>query len=172
MILKACGSILLFASCSALGFYMGSRESFRINELGQMKKALTILLSEIEFNNLLPEAAENISCHTRGVISALFLKFSENLLKKDGTDIPVIWAQTLKDIKAKSYFTSEDIEAFADLGNTFGYMDKKMQVNNIKLVLEYIESETEILYKRRDKNKKMYQSLGILGGLLLVIITI
>jgi len=63
-----------------------------------------------------------------------------------------------------------DIEQFMSLGSSLGYLDGEMQLNGIEMVISYIDMVTEELKVSSDKNKKMYRSLGVLGGILIVIV--
>jgi len=57
-----------------------------------------------------------------------------------------------------------------NFGKTLGFLDKSMQLNSIDLTVSYIDSKSEMLTSQDEKNRKMYGSLGILGGMLIVVV--
>lgn len=171
MILKIIGSIFIIGASSVLGFYYAGKETFRINDLSEMKRAMLILISEIEYSmNTLPEAVKNISSKINKPVSYFFDYFYNRLSERGINSIDEIWSESIDTNKNKTYFDSEDIECFKSFGSTLGYLDKNMQINNINMVIEYIDYKIEFINNSVQKNKKMYQSLGLLGGMLITII--
>ena len=62
MFLKVIGGILVLISSCVLGVYYSFKAEYRINDLLEIKKALLLLISEIEFNlSPIAEATKNIS---------------------------------------------------------------------------------------------------------------
>lgn len=170
MLYKILGAVAVMAASIGTGYYFAGKDGYRLSELAQMKKALTVLLSEIRFCAALPEAAKNVSERTVGHVSLIFDAFAGFLNKRDGCDVQSAWESALGTDKRLSYFLAEDWDMLMALGKTFGYLDKEMQIDAISLVISQIIAETELLIKKREKNKKMYMNLGILGGLALVTI--
>lgn len=169
MLLKIIGAVVVMAASVGMGFYFAGRDGYRLSELAQMKKALTVLVSEIRFSNALEEAAYNISERTTGVVSKIFESFGSHISEKNGDGICAVWESVLATGKRESYFSDEDLDMFLSLGRTFGYLDKEMQIDSIGLVIGQIDNESKILIEKREKDKRMYMNLGILGGLALVI---
>lgn len=173
MILKIIGAAIVVLSSAILGFYYSYKEVYRINDLNEIKKALTILKSEIEFNlTALPEAMLNISKRVKEPIKTILMDFSEKLINKDERTVNEIWFDVIKANKKNTYFNNEDFEIFNSFGKTLGYLDRIMQINSINMVIDYIDQKVEMLNKISVKNKKMYQSLGVLGGLIIIIILV
>lgn len=167
------GILLVMSSCTLAGIYYANIEIFRIKDIREMKKALIILLSEIEYTlTPLPQAMENISRRIEEPISNIFSDFSRSLNDKTGQGIGEIWVQVLDDNKDLYYFNKEDIDYLKSFGKTLGYLDKSLQVNSISITIKYMEDKIEELNITSLKNKKLYQTLGVLGGLLICIVLI
>ena len=67
----------MISSC-VLGIYYSFKTDYRINDLIEMKKALILLISEIEFNlSPLAEAMKNISYKIDIPVSKIFFEFYE-----------------------------------------------------------------------------------------------
>ena len=173
MILQLIGAVAVFFSCTLIGIYLGNRESYRIADLSLMKKALAIIKSEIEYAKTpLPEALLNTAQRVDKPISLLFEDFGQKLVQKSANEISDIWGEILESYRKKTYLSDRDIEYFKSLGKTLGYLDVKMQTASLNIVSGYIETEMEMLEETSIRNKKMYRSLGILGGLAIIILMI
>jgi len=171
MIPKILGAILVCASSALLGLYFAKLDSFRRTDLSEWKKALLILRSQIAFAALpLPEAMNAASERVSGPVSQTLACFAESLQSRDSADIYAIWKKALNGNKTCSYLKQEDWEWLENFGKTLGFLDKAMQLNSIDLTVSYIDSKSEILLSQSEKNKRMFSSLGILGGMLIVVI--
>ncbi len=173
MILKIIGMVLIFTSATLAGRYYSQMGFRRITELGEMKKAITILKSEIQYAiTPLPEAFFNISQRVDKPVSKILLEISESLTTKSGDSVYDIWKKCFLKYKDKTYFSAEDIEAFSSFSKTLGYLDKNMQINTIQITIDYITSKIENIKETDSKKSVMYQSIGVLSGLLVIIILI
>jgi len=171
MFTSLAGALIIVAGCAAIGFYFAAYEGFRVADLQEFKKALLILSSEIEhLRSPLPQACENIARRTKAPISDLFHDFSESLTSNQGETAYQLWTQALSDNKKATHLAAEDIDVIEGFGKTLGYLDKQMQQSAITQTIEYINDKTVSLQSQSDKNKRMYRSLGIIGGLLLVVV--
>jgi len=165
------GAVALIAGCTAIGLYLAAKEDFRLRELQELKKALMILSSEIEHMRApLPAACANIAKRTKNPISKLFLDFSKLLEANGGETAYQLWMQALEGQKSHMHLAEEDWDIIEGFGKTLGYLDKQMQQSAITYAVEYIDEKAVGLLSQADKNKRMYRSLGIIGGLLLAVV--
>jgi len=130
-----------------------------------------ILSSEIEHMRApLPAACANIAKRTAKQVSELFLNFSKLLEENAGETAYQLWMQALEGQKPHTHLADEDLDILEGFGKTLGYLDKQMQQSAIALAVQYIDEKTVGLLTQADKNKRMYRSLGVIGGLLLAIV--
>lgn len=171
MYMTIIGSILVIASCTLVGLYFAYKDIFRIKNLLEVKRALNILKVEIEFaKSPLPEALSQIAARLDEEIGNIFKEIAESLGKREHESIQVIWSEAFE--KSETYLTSDDMEQITALGKTLGYLDKNMQIVGIDMVVQAINEKISILHESSTKNKKMYQSLGVLSGLLVCVLLI
>jgi len=170
MFLRIIGSLAVIAGCTALGVYYSAKDGFRVQELQEFKKALLILLSEIEYMRTpLAVACENIASRTALTISPLFSDFAELVASKEGESTYQMWCTALASIRPKTFMAAEDLDIIEGFGKTLGYLDQAMQKNAIGYAINYIDEKTTSLNLQGDKNKRMYRSLGVIGGLLITV---
>jgi len=165
------GALALVAGCTALGFYFAAQEGFRVQDLQEFKKALMILSSEIEHLRApLPIACANIAKRTKAPVSEIFSQFSNLLTENEGETAYQLWSQAIEGQKKRSYLAAEDWDVLEGFGKTLGYLDKQMQQSAITVTIDYINEKTTSLQTQSDKSRRMYRSLGVIGGLLLVVL--
>ena len=171
MLLRFFGSAAVVIGCVGLGFYYSAKEGFRTAELLAFKKALLILSSEIEYvRSPLAVACANIAARTGSLTGLIFGLFSEFLTVNNGETAYQLWIKATNSIKEKSYLTPKDFEMIEGFGKTIGYLDKNMQQNAIDYAISYIDEKAVALQISSEKNKRMYRSLGLIGGLLITVV--
>ena len=170
--IRLLGMVLTLAASSALGLYLSSLAKFRQQDLLEFKKALLILKSEIEYIAApLPEAISNIAVRTTNPVSKIFAHFAQNLKNNDdGETAYQLWMEAIKAYKKESFLKKGDWELIEGFGKTLGYLDKQMQVDSIKFTTDYLDSQVAELQAVGDKNQRMFRSLGVIGGVLLLVV--
>jgi len=171
MLLRIVGALAVMLGCAGLGIYYSSKEGFRVYELQELKKALLILSSEIEYMRApLNIACANIAKRTESTIGTLFSTFAELLANNEGETAYQLWGVATDGIKKKTFMALEDLSVIDGFGKTLGYLDKHMQQNAINYAVNYIDEKVTALQTQGDKNKRMYRSLGVICGLLITVV--
>ena len=103
--------------------------------------------------------------------------WNKQKLMQGQTDIPLNLAgieqaresgQKLKDIR----FSEDELLIIKRLGDNLGYMDKQMQIDSVELYLQELEEKIEILLDELRQKGKLYYTLGISFGIVVVLIII
>lgn len=172
--LKTLGMILVFISSTLGGMYFASIDSLRIKDLKEVKKALKMLEGEIIYaKNKVSIALENISCRLPYPISNIFSDvFSQSDELSFDANIKELWLNSLEVNSKNTFLSRDDIDYLKGIGDLLGYLDTETQKNTLEMYVLHIDNEIELLNENRDKNAKMYQSLGVLTGLLIIILFI
>ena len=174
MLFRLIGACFVFASCACFGFCLSARDGLRIRELTEFKKALLMLSSEIGYmKTTVPAAFSQISKRVSNPLREFLAGFADSLeegLRGGGLTAYELWSASLASFRDRLHLYAEDADMLDDFGKTLGYLDTKMQLNAIALAVEYIGQKTGELSIRNEKNKRMYRSLGLLGGALLAVV--
>ena len=171
MIARIIGTFFVMAGSVGIGIYYAAKESFRVKDLLEFKKALLILASEIEYmRSTLSVACANIAKRTSLGVGTLFENFSRLLAEGEGETAYQLWCEALAEGKERIFLAPEDMTIIEDFGKTLGYLDKQMQQSAITFAVQYIDEKAAALQSRADKNKRMYHSLGVIGGLLITVV--
>ena len=64
----------------------------------------------------------------------------------------------------------EEMEILRTLGRRLGYLDREMQIKQIELLETDVEEQRRQLREKMPEQKKICQSLGLMGGILLAVL--
>ena len=171
MAIRFVGALAVIIGFAGLGMYHAAKEGFRLRELQELKRALLILASEIEYMRApLHLACQSIAGRTSGTVANFFGNFAQRLAQGEGETTYTHWVAALECVKPTTFMTREDMLATDNFGKTLGYLDKQMQKNAIDYTVAYIDEQVDGLYANGSKTTRMYRSLGIIAGLLTVIV--
>ena len=171
MAVKLIGSMIVFLSCTAAGMFLASRDKFRADELREMKRGLMLLKSEIDYSSRpLYEALIDISERLEGAVSEIFEDSGRLLKSRKVSSASEAWERTLKDRKSRTFFRKNDMEAFTAFGHNLGGNDRKCQLANIDMAVEFIDMKSEELMKKYSKDGRLFRSAGVLCGILIVVV--
>nr|WP_317356538.1 stage III sporulation protein AB [uncultured Tyzzerella sp.] len=172
MYFKIIGCIVVLISFSLIGIYFSYRPIYRKNDLLEMKRGLLSLSSEITLFSNINEAILNIEKNIQNPIKNIFTIFRKNLQEKRGEELSILWEEALKKGSLNTYFTKEDIENIKIVGKIIGSLDVNFNIEGLNIVIDYINSTIKNLDDEKNKTFKMYQSLGVLSGLMIIILLI
>lgn len=169
--IKMLGLICIIVGGSGIGYSMSQQVSRRYTELQNLQRMAAMLVGEITYGNTpLPEALSSIGRRLEGPVADFLDKLSKNLLEQPHESLAVLFEQRMRECLGKSQLQEKDLETLARMGSFLGYLDRDMQLRTLKLYQSELEREMEDTYKSMPGKKKLYQCIGIMGGLFLVIL--
>lgn len=159
---------LIIGGCTALGIIYAKRYSNRVLELKEMKNALNMFENKIKFTyEDIPTVFKDISKTIKGNIGKVFENASNKMINKNAGEA---WEEALN--VTFTALKQEDIEIIKGLGRMLGKTDINGQISEIELVNEFLETQIKEAEYEKNKNYKMYKTLGIVVGIAIVIILI
>ena len=169
MFIQILGALMVLASSTLIGTYFGSAHGYRAKDLLQLRKALVILKGEIEYTlTPLSQACANVAERVLSPIAEIFLDLSY-LLNERVPPEQAMYSAIAKH-KTNTYLSKDDIAQLQSLAKTLGYLDKNLQTNTLELTIKYLDDNIKEQMDLHIKNKKLYQTLGVLGGMLVIIV--
>jgi stage III sporulation protein AB len=171
--IKLAGVILIIFAGANFGFRRAAREQTKLEQGIALKRMLYLLQGEIRYGfTPLPEAIRTIAQKTAEDIRPFLLQAAQQLETHSQTSFSNVWETAiLEQLKPKMIETAF-LEPVVTMGETIGYLDKEMQEKTIGFAIEQMEEE---IFKRKDqviRNCKMYRSLGLSFGALIVIVLV
>lgn len=173
MILKLIGSVMILASGTMLGIKLGYNLKQRLKQLKRFEKIISMLRGEIRYNNsTISEAMRHVSRHTVSPFDEILMEISEELDAFEGRTFKEIWAGAFEKNQDKLCFTKEQVENIKHLGESLGYLDKDMQISTLDLFMEQIKTDIKDMEQTMSGNVRLYNCLGVMGGILVILIIV
>lgn len=171
--LKIIFSFIVFFTSTLLGILCGRKFSKRDNSITDLEYNVRLLESEIIAGKTpIPEALENVYKKGKGEIKDIFINIQEDLLINRREDIYVSFLMQEDMLKNKYKLKKEDISIFLFLGKILGKTNNDDQEKNLKFIIKQIQSIKEEARIEKNKNVKLYRTLGVLIGISIIIIMI
>jgi len=166
IVLKIILLILIFGSSSIIGMMVAKQYSKRLEELEDMKNSLNILQTKIRFSKEpLSQIFKDIGKVSKN--KEIFENANKNMKTMLAGNS---WRQAIE--TANTNLKKDDIEILTSLGNMLGKTDSEGQVNQIEEIKELLNIQIENANIDKQKNEKLYKTLGMTIGLAIVIILI
>ena len=168
LIVKIIIYTFIFLSCSLIGILISKKYINRVDELKEFKNALNIFKTKIRYTyEPIPEIFEEISEIVTSNISSVFKQASA---KMNVLTAGEAWNLALKmdDLN----INEEDRNALKNLSKLLGKTDLQGQLNQIEMTSDFLDKQIRKAEKEKDRNEKMYRTLGMILGLAIVIILI
>lgn len=174
MMFKCLGAALVLISAPGLGLWLAGQWKERLRQLEKLRQMIYFLKGEITYSHApLAEALERVGRRSGGPAGQLFIRAAGRICCQEGESLQEIWDQETKRMAAETRnlpFTKEDLEQLAALGEHLGYLDLDMQERTLLLYLEQLDLSIEYLQRHRQEKCRLYTSLGVMGGIFLVIV--
>lgn len=165
--------IAIFITSLTLGFAYGDRYAKRVYYLRELLQSIKLLKTEvIILSNPLPIALKNISKKSDKKIGNIYDFILQDIVSKDRDEVYPSFLETNDILKNECFLTAEDIDLFFTLGKVIGKTDRLDQDKHFTYVIGELDSIISEAKIERDKNQKMYRSLGLLMGIGAIIILI
>ena len=156
-----------------MGFSGSMRLSEQIRILEKLLQMVICLKGEIRCGNAsLPDAFYGAAGRMNGKYREFLISAADRMKAGTGEKLSQICRECAESALKKSCLTHGEKDAFFSVGEYLGYMDLEMQIKQLSLYEKNLEEEISRLKEEASVKKRLYRSLGILGGLLLAVLLI
>ncbi len=161
--------VLIVLVSAKIGFLKSESYKIREDNLKKINEALLYLKTKIEFTY---EPIKNIFEEISKVVfdgkDNIFKVAVENM--NENSSINESWINAVDVFE--NNFKREDIEIIKSFGKLLGRTDKKGQISEIEVTRICLEKNIILAEKEKEKNGKLYKTLGIVSGFAIGIILI
>lgn len=154
---------------TSIGFILSKRYADRLDELNAFNTLVNILQNSIKFTRLpLNEIFDQIGNVTiKTNVKNIFINCKEKIAKMSVNNA---WKQALDEEIYYLNMKNEDFDVIGTLGNTLGKTDIDGQINGLNQFKERLSVQIKQAELEKNKNSKMFKSLGTIVGLVIVIL--
>ncbi len=171
MLFKIAGSIIVILSCTFLGFILSTDCRKRPQQLRELQSMLQMFENQISYlSDVISEAFGRISRVGSSETGIFFSRTIEILKEERSVSASQAWENAVKENIKKTSLNKEDEDVLLTFGKMLGSSDLEGQIKNIRFTLEQLRLQERKAEESRSKNENMYRSLGILGGIAVVIV--
>lgn len=168
---KIIGAILIITACTGLGLWKSRQYAERVEQLKTVVRICEYIKGEIHFaKTALPEALEQIGEKMEEPFSSFLYSVSETLKTSKGEKISHILEQCAENTLKDFFVKSEDLKEFIHTVGDLSQLDKDMQIHLLERYIREQECKIDILIRELPEKRKLFSSMGILGGIFLVIL--
>ena len=168
---KVIGSLIIITSGIIAGRLMGYQYTQRTRELQRFLHALHQLETEISYGQtILPLALERLAQFSREPQKKFFQLFQKKIEPGQGLTADLAWLKSIEETSAKFCLKEEDWEVLKQFGQGLGNSDDQNQIRHLKVAQKRLE---QLEFKARAESEKlnrMWNYIGVLTGIALVIL--
>ena len=165
VMLKIVGSIFIITATTGIGFSKSKELHNHLNTLEELKKLFCLLRSELQythapFTEVFSKISRKINTPYREWLSHL----SQRLMKKTRGSFWEIWCQSITEDLQKTSLKADELEELENIGKNMEYIE------SLELYIEQLEYRIKNTREAYRSKRKLCQSMGIMGGIFLVIL--
>jgi stage III sporulation protein AB len=173
IVLKVFLLLIIFSTCTGIGFFYGNKFSNRFENLVYLQQCLKILETEIIYGSTpLPDALSNVYNKGNIKVSFIFEEIKKDLLKNKRDQIYESFLSVKELLYEKICLKKSDVEVFISLGRVLGTSDREDQQKNFILILNQIKNLILEAKEEKNRNEKLYRSLGLITGVGIIILLV
>lgn len=159
---------IIFILSNLIGKFIASKFRYRVEELHDMKTALSMFKTKIKFTyEPIPKVFEDISKVLNTKVSCIF-KIAK--CEMDKMNAGQAWQYAVDN--TKNYLNDDDKRVAKIMSKMLGQSDVEGQISQIEVTEKFLDKQIKEAENEKNKNEKMFQKLGTVLGLALVIILI
>ncbi len=167
--MKYIGFLLLLTGCTGLGMSFAEDYRERIRVLSQIDKMLCFLSDRIlTEKDSLPEAFFHTSNRFEGTWKRFLKEMYEETENQNGKTLEEIWRE--KSSHLQNLMEERDYIFFQDAMKQTGFSTETGQLGAFKDYQARIREQLKELTEQKKEKCKLYQSLGIMCGILIIVI--
>ena len=171
--IKIIGCMLVIIGCGAIGFFEAEKMKKRLLEMQYIKRYVLFMKGEIRYGNkTLPETFLQLEKRANGVWKDFFGRTGKKLWNTSNGTLSYVWEEEVENSLSSSLLREAEKKEWKELGENLGYLDQEMQINLLEIYEQHLGESIEKEKEKMSTQTKLYQVLGVMSGIFLVIILV
>ena len=169
--LKLVGSVLIMAACIGYTGYLLEKQKAHRDVLQALISMLDLLSGKLRYERMtMGEALAGLNKKYHGAVGCVMGRIADRLMAGNCENLESIWRTEFAEAQKELMLTEEEMDIVLETGKNLGYLDVDMQERTLKLYLEQLDLTIDYLRQNQREKCRLYTSLGIMGGMFLVIV--
>jgi len=169
-VLKLVGSVIIVFATTLIGFRMAHAYRERPRELRRLLQAVQQLQAEVEYHaKPLPRALIDVGQNSGGACGKWFVTAAKHL-QEDGRSVAESFAAAAQSIASESAYRSSDFDPLDGVAASLATMDALHLHGQFQLAAQALEQAEVQAREEAERSARLWQYLGVLAGVLLVIL--
>ena len=171
--LKIMGIILVLAAAWGYGSGLAAQLVRHRDNLFACKEMTELLIGEIRYGKTpLQDAFSLIAVRLKDPISGILKDISREICQNNYKSLEMVWQKKFQSAHKELGFTEEEMNVLNGIGKNLGYLDAQMQVQHLTLYQKQIAGFLEQTEKTAGEKKKLYRSLSMMVGAMVVLLLV
>lgn len=169
--LKVLGSVLILTASAGgcLTFLERFKEEER--QLLVIKELLIIFEKQLEYVRLpIAEAVTDMAKKAGTPFEEPLMEFTQRLLYHQTEDVERLWRECFEAHRKSFFLNREEFAILLDMGRLLEPVDSKSQIASVEMYISRVEEKIQKMWEERENKQKVYQSICIFSGLILIIV--
>lgn len=164
---KIAGSFLVILSCAMIGYEKATEVTKHRKDLEELQRIFIMVQTELKYiKTPFKDLFLKLHRKTNGRFKEWLLDMANSLNTFQQGTLEEIWSSSVDKHLKESFLTKNELEELRQIGKHISHMEA------LDLFLTQIEGFIQQTREEEKSKKKMYQSMGIMVGIFLVIMLI
>lgn len=169
--LKLAGAILIICASVGLGYSKCRELTMKERNLEEFLQIILCLKGEIRCgNSCLSDALRDTARRCTGSYSAFLEGTASCMAANTEEKLGTIFQKCTEKYLSELYLDKEEKRKISLLGERLGYLDREMQIRQLELYETDFRFLLQKLQKDKTEKKKLYQSIGVMSGIMLAVL--
>lgn len=162
---KWIGCIMIIVAGGGMGYAKSYELQQHLKELEELKRLFYLFRSELQYTRApFVEVFEKIGYKALSPYKEWLLKLSSRLKEKAAGSFWELWQMSIEEELQESHLKEDELNELKSVGKNLEYME------SLDLYIEQMEYRIKNTREVYRSKRKLYQSMGIMGGIFLVIL--
>lgn len=173
IVCKVVGIGFILVAAIGCGSSYSRRLRLRLEQIRQLQQLVLLLKGDIQFQcSTLPEAFERCGRQIPGICGDWFTETGQRFNAMEGIGFQELWEEQLRKLYETTELTAVHIGDLRRFGNQLSYPDKETQLGAMHLYSQRLKEQEECLTREVPAKMRLGTTLGVLGGIFVIILLI
>lgn len=169
--MKIVGVLIVLIASWGYGSHLINKLNQHRNQLFFLRELIDLFLGEIQYGKSpLQEACLTIGERMSEPFQEVLFCISEELSKHKYQSFESVWREQFQLKEKEFYFTEQEFSQLYGIGKNLGFLDVEAQIRHLQLYRTQIDELLEQQQKSMKEKKKVYRSVSLMVGAMVILL--